>query len=346
MAAEGSGSRHLLSSLAIGAAAAVAAYHLWGVTGEEPPEEQEEAPPSPAAVEEEEEAPEDDDFLHVRYFDSGACLPLEGKTAADIPYDRAAGELPASATVGETLEVLLKNDASCVVVHMGTEWGILDLTDVVPSLLEHSLDRRLAEVVQREVLLSERTPLPDVLRHMRAGWRYTLVVGPRRPPEVLSQGSLLRHLSREHLGHPCFEATLEEKGLGEQRERLLVCRRGTTAAGAYRSMARHGITSLPCVDPEGHIEAVLSLSDAKWLAKMPPREVDAKLALEGREFARQSQGVAAGESPRVLTCIPQETLRGAIERMVVEAVHHLYVCPAGSRRVEGVVSVVDLLKSL
>lgn len=358
-------------SFALGAAAATAvyaAYRLWDREEEDPQHTSPSGGSTPSSttttVEQTSSVIDDDeasssprvddwvdDFLCVRYFASSVVsASLDGKVAADIPYDRVAAEVNVSTTVRETMMALLENDSSCVVVRVEAEWGILDLTDLVPFLLTHSLDRCIGDVVRKAVLISERTRLADVLRHLQAGWRYTLVVGKITPwsqtPQVLSQGSLLRHLSKDHLEHPSFDATLEERGLGGQRERLLVCRRGTTAAEAYRAMASHEITSLPCVDDEGNIEAVVSFTDAKCLATMASDEVDTVLSLEGRRFARQSQRVADGGEARVVTCTPQETLRGVVERMVTEAVHHVYVCPPGSRSVEGVVSIVDVLKSL
>ena len=297
-----------------------------------------------------------------------------------VPYDRVVTRMDETATVRQTLAKLLENDSSCILTRLACRgggekiWGIVDLTDVVPFMLGHggrSLDDAVGGAVQRVATISCGSTLMDALLHFSGGIRYVLVgsrprqdtsdsddtddstgsdtswsiMHPTPSPEVLSQGSLLRFIHGHHLEY--FNGTVEQL----PKKRLIVAEPGVTASEAYSTMSAHSITSLPCVDAKGHPIAVLSLTDAKYLANLDETQTRAALALDASVFAAHSQG--GRENPRarpVVTCQLSDSLEQVATQMVNEKVHHIYVVEQDQQDqgavVVSVVSIVDLLRTL
>ena len=122
---------------------------------------------------------------------------------------------------------------------------------------------------------------------------------------------------------------------------MLVARTAWSARRAFEMLTAHAITSLPVVDEAGKIAGVVSATDALHAGSsdnldLPVLDVVAR----SRRAAGTMRDVAD-----VVSCKRTDTLEHALEQMLVQHVHQVYVL-TDARVPEGVVSFVDILRQL
>eukprot|EP01112_Ceratiomyxa_fruticulosa_P021874 TRINITY_DN7850_c1_g1_i1.p1 TRINITY_DN7850_c1_g1~~TRINITY_DN7850_c1_g1_i1.p1 ORF type:complete len:685 (-),score=139.80 TRINITY_DN7850_c1_g1_i1:85-2139(-) len=106
-------------------------------------------------------------------------------------------------------------------------------------------------------------------------------------------------------------------------------------------LAQRKISALPIVDEHGVVIDVYSKSDVPFMAKLG--------ALSHADLDRPVQQVLASYGNRrpeqTYTCFKSDTLKDILDRCITKRVHRL-ICVDGTRRVEGIVSLSDILKYL
>lgn len=106
-------------------------------------------------------------------------------------------------------------------------------------------------------------------------------------------------------------------------------------------LAQRKISALPIVDEQGVVIDVYSKSDVPFMAKLG--------VLSHVDLDRPVQQVLASYGNRrpeqIYTCFKSDTLKDILDRCITKRVHRL-ICVDGTRRVEGIVSLSDILKYL
>ncbi|CAM6101562.1 unnamed protein product [Calypogeia fissa] len=208
---------------------------------------------------------------------------------------------------------LLQNDVAMVpVLHFPPE------SDSVPALLH---------------LASLSGVLKCICRH----FRHVPATVPllSQPIGVLPLGTWSPEIN-EHRGRP-----------------LQLLRSNTTLSTALALLLQTGVSSLPIVDEHGSLLDIYSRSDITALARdrsYAHLQLDVVTVTQALQIGAQDYGNGPGgpgmASSRLRMCVRSETLRSVIEQLAHPGVRRLICIEAGSRRVEGIISLKDVFNFL
>eukprot|EP00897_Mesotaenium_endlicherianum_P000804 jgi/Mesen1/10724/ME000090S10182 len=190
------------------------------------------------------------------------------------------------------------------------------------------------------------------------------------PPQLLHLASLsgiLKCIAR-HFRHVAGSLPLLSQPLGALpvgtwghgsgkatgRRHLATLRPNTPLTTALQLLLTEGVSSLPVVDDNGALMDVYARSDITALARdraytrLQLDEVSVSQALQYRQDAGATSvtTAAAGVASRCHMCLRSDTLRSVIDRLSLPGVRRLICVEAGSRRVEGIVSLTDIFQFL
>ena len=289
-----------------------------------------------------------DDFVCVRRYED-AIAPLTHILAADWVYDKPIVTIDENASAFDALASMHASRSSCAIVQSESKelLGVLALFDAVRYMLRGShLDGPTARGLLRLCIMAPPTlSLSDVCCHLRSGFRHVAIAKRDGTHQIVSQRSVARAL-REF-------ATTDPRILQPLRSSLatshlpswgaVMCAADTwTARTAFESMAAYDVTSLPVCDSEGRALAVISASDILYARTDANRLADNVLAFVAASRASSEHAIPAR---KVVACTPAQTLEEALETMLDQSVHHIYVLDDGQRPL-AVVSFVDILRLL
>ncbi|KAL2613022.1 hypothetical protein R1flu_024714 [Riccia fluitans] len=134
---------------------------------------------------------------------------------------------------------------------------------------------------------------------------------------------------------------------------LAVLRPNATLSEALSLLLQTGVSSLPIVDEHGSLVDVYSRSDITALARdrsYAHLQLDVVTVTQALQLGAQDWGNGpggpTGASNRLHMCVRSETLRSVIERLAHPGVRRLICIEAGSKRVEGIISLRDVFNFL
>lgn len=285
------------------------------------------------------------DYVCVRRCDRE--FTAAGKDLAiDWVYDRPIVSIDENETASDALVAMYENHSSCAIVKgsLGEFMGMLDLLDVVRYILRG--DKFDSPTVRRMlrlcVVASETATLSDVCAHLRAGNRHVAIAHPDGNHQIISQRAVA-----------CAVQTI----LGADVRPLDICLRDAclpswgsvicawetwTARQAFESMVAYDITSLPVCDEQGRAIDVISASDILHTCNTR-YDLEPSIRMF-KERSREHTNTPASPST-LISCAPEESMMAALEKMLTEKIHHVYVLDT-YRRPVAVVSFVDVLRQL
>lgn len=283
------------------------------------------------------------EYVCVRRGDRG-CFPFGSDLASQWVYDRQIVSLNENETAVEALAAMYENHSSCAIVKGERDefLGMVDLLDVVRYILrgdkfESPTVRRMLRLC---VVASETALLSDVCDHLLAGNRHVAIAHPDGKHQIVSQRSVIQKLVHDdaHL----LRTKLHDANLPSWR-RVINAYETWTARKAFESMVAYDITSLPVCDVEKRAVDVISASDILHTCRTN-FNLD-KTIKACKEDSRRFTRKAAALPSTLIYCTPEDTLAIALEKMLNENIHHVYVLDAHGSPI-GVVSFVDVLRML
>lgn len=213
--------------------------------------------------------------------------------------------------------------------------GILESSDVVIFCLQGCPEHKMVcELLRRGVVCDVKTSVLTVLEVMKSGTRYVAV----DRHGIITQRSLANFM-RSNI--PSVErvmmSSVSELHLIKKGE-LVVCRDNEPARRAFERMVIMDVTSVPVLNANDEVVAVISASDVFHSCGFSER-----LNVNVMEFLREHRECHGGRSPScVVSCRSTDSLTTIMDLMDVEHVHHVYVIGCDQHAV-GVVSYVDIL---
>ncbi|XP_062866982.1 5'-AMP-activated protein kinase subunit gamma-1 isoform X2 [Trichomycterus rosablanca] len=135
----------------------------------------------------------------------------------------------------------------------------------------------------------------------------------------------------------CLQKTIEEVGVGTFRD-IATVQQAASVYDALSIFVERRVSALPVVDEDGKVVALYSRFDVINLAAQKTYN---NLSMSMREAVRRRRCYVEG----VIKCYPDETLETAVDRIVSAEVHRL-VLVGRDDRVQGIISLSDLLQAL
>lgn len=263
--------------------------------------------------------------------------------ASQWVYDRPIVSVNENVTAVEALVAMYENYSSCAIVkgERGEFLGMVDLLDVVRYILrgdkfESPTVRRMLRLC---VVASDTALLSDVCEHLVAGHRHVAIAHSDGKHQIVSQRSVIQKLV--HDDAQLLKTKLQDANLPSWN-RVIKAYDTWTARKAFESMVAYDITSLPVCDEETRTVDVISASDILHTC-----QTSFNLDKTIKAFKEDSRSFT--KKPAVpstlISCTPNDTLTIALEKMLNENIHHVYVLDAHGSPV-GVVSFVDALRML
>eukprot|EP00793_Prasinoderma_coloniale_P003514 PRCOL_00002888-RA len=144
---------------------------------------------------------------------------------------------------------------------------------------------------------------------------------------------------------------------GAKERDLATVREDAPLSATLNLLLEANVSAVPVVDENGRLRNVYSRKDVTALAKGRLYKrvlantplVQVLAYLDGSDGTQQQQGGAessSGDSARCQTCTRADTLRSVLERLSTPGVGRLVVLEEGTKAVEGVVSVSDVVNFL
>ncbi|WOL16459.1 hypothetical protein Cni_G25246 [Canna indica] len=135
--------------------------------------------------------------------------------------------------------------------------------------------------------------------------------------------------------------------IGDQRGRpLAMLRPNTLLSSALSLLAQAEVSSIPIVDENDALVDVYARSDITALAK---DRVYAQLHLDEmsiRQALQLGQDANSSYGQRCQMCLRSDSLQKVMERLASPGVRRVIIIEAGSRRVEGIISLSDVFRFL
>ena len=123
---------------------------------------------------------------------------------------------------------------------------------------------------------------------------------------------------------------------------LIVLGPDETMADAYQKMHSHHIRHLPVVDDEGNITGIFTQEDLQ--RAYPAHETESGWYYDKREL--ELLNLRHFMSSSVTTLTPENTLKEASEIMIRNKYGCIPIVSAGSKKLIGIVSYIDILKKI
>ena len=283
------------------------------------------------------------DYVCIRRGDRG-FFSFGNDLASQWIYDRPIVSLNENETAVEALRAMYENHSSCAIVKGDRDelLGMVDLLDVVRYILrgdkfESPTVRRMLRLC---VVASDTALLSDVCEHLAAGNRHVAIAHPDGKHQIVSQRSVIQKLV--HDDAQLLKTKLHDANLPSWK-RVIIAYETWTARKAFENMVAYDITSLPVCDVETRTVDVISASDILHTCRTN-FNLD-KTIKACKEDSRKFTKKAAALPSTLISCTPEDTLAVALEKMLNENIHHVYVLDAHGSPV-GVVSFVDVLRML
>ncbi|GJP46219.1 hypothetical protein CLOM_g5528 [Closterium sp. NIES-68] len=186
------------------------------------------------------------------------------------------------------------------------------------------------------------------------------------PPQLLHLASLAGILKcvAKHFRHVAGSLPLLSQPLGAlpigtwaaesgrpNTRPIVVLQTSMSLFAALSLLLQAGVSSLPVVDESGALIDIYARSDITTLAKdhvyarLNIDEFTVGQALQYRQDAG-AVGAAAAGGTRCHMCLQSDSLRVVVERLAMPGVRRLVCVEAGSRRIQGIVSLSDLFHFL
>ncbi|KAL8105304.1 hypothetical protein AgCh_029191 [Apium graveolens] len=138
--------------------------------------------------------------------------------------------------------------------------------------------------------------------------------------------------------------------IGEPNRRpLAMLRPSSSLNAAFNSLMQAQVSSIPIVDDNDSLLDVYSRSDITSLAKdkvythINLQEMTIHQALQ---LGQEPYSPRGGSSQRCHMCLRSDTLHKVMERLATPGVRRLIIVEAGSKRVEGIISLSDVVRFL
>jgi CBS domain-containing protein len=282
------------------------------------------------------------EYVCIRRGDKG-IFAFGSDLASQWVYDRAIVSVNEHETAAEALVAMYENHSSCAIVKGDRDefLGMVDLLDVVRYILrgdkfESPTVRRMLRLC---VVASDTALLSDVCEHLVAGNRHVAIAHPDGKHQIVSQRSVIQKLV--HDDAQLLRTKLKDANLPSWN-RVINAYESWTARKAFESMVAYDITSLPVCDDETRAVDVISASDILHTCRTN-FNLD-KTIKACKEDSRTFTKKPALPST-LISCTPDDTLAIALEKMLNENIHHVYVLDVHGSPV-GVVSFVDVLRML
>lgn len=282
------------------------------------------------------------DFVCIRRDETRFCTFGNHVLASDWVYDRPIVSIDENVTAIEALSAMHASRSSCAIVKGNKDefLGMVDLLDAVRYMLrgsnfESPTARRLLRLC---VVASDHATLGDICEYLRAGNRHIAIAHADGNHQIISQRSVALAIQKLN---PTLSTSLSSANLPSWG-RVICAQDDWTARKAFESMVAYDITSVPICNREGKAISVISASDAlhAWS--------DTAL-LDDNIVTFIERGRALGNTcipPNVvISCHSDDTMTDALEKMLSNKVHHVYVLSSSDAPL-GVVSFVDVLRRL
>ncbi|GBG76312.1 hypothetical protein CBR_g22060 [Chara braunii] len=133
------------------------------------------------------------------------------------------------------------------------------------------------------------------------------------------------------------------------RRPLSVLKANASLSSALTLLLEAGVSSLPVVDDNGALVDVYARSDITALAKdraYTRLQLDDITVSQALMYRQDASGVAGTAGVRCHYCLCVDTLRQVMERLAQPGVRRLICIEAGSKRVEGIISLRDIFSFL
>lgn len=136
---------------------------------------------------------------------------------------------------------------------------------------------------------------------------------------------------------------------GPNSRPLVMLRQNAPLSDAFTLLLQAGVSALPVLDENGSLVDVYTRSDVTALARdnayatVHLHEITVAQALQMGQECRNGGSVAG---PRCHMCLRSNTLRDIIERLASPGVRRVICVEAGSRHVEGIISLRDVFRFL
>ncbi|KAI3852638.1 hypothetical protein MKW92_018911 [Papaver armeniacum] len=174
--------------------------------------------------------------------------------------------------------------------------------------------------------------LPGILKHICRHFRH-------------SPGTL--RLLQQPVGRLCLGSSMQKVGVSTS-SRLTMLRPNDPLSSALTLLVEDQVSSIPIVDDNGSLLDVYSRSDITSLAKDSAYahiRLDQTSIHQALQLFYEATG-AVNAYKHCTTCLNSDSLHEIMERLSDPAVRRLIVVEAGSKRVEGIISLRDVFNFL
>lgn len=282
----------------------------------------------------------------------------------DLPLPKALVTLPSKKGLFHAIQVLTDQHllSAPVVDDDGKLLGILDTLDVASlvvdmeaagkkSLTDERLDKLMGRSTRAKVAsCSEEDSLDQVVECLIGPGRRAVVLKDGKPLSIITQSTAIMFL---HSKAKEFEALMSSYVAKD------VCTDGVitiddqaTALTAFQTLVAQGVSSLTITDESGNAITVVSATD---LVVALGHEQDKSAILS--ELRDRNVVFFVGDSRKpdkrfshtrapIISCGSDLPLSQVIEKFATTRVHRMLVIPQGTRKPEGVVSLIDICRIL
>eukprot|EP01113_Clastostelium_recurvatum_P007601 TRINITY_DN1354_c0_g1_i1.p1 TRINITY_DN1354_c0_g1~~TRINITY_DN1354_c0_g1_i1.p1 ORF type:complete len:314 (-),score=98.25 TRINITY_DN1354_c0_g1_i1:755-1696(-) len=281
------------------------------------------------------------------------------------------------ASIGQTLNVLIKNNILCAPVQeksSGQFIGLVDMLDLVTFLVEYvknreSLNNDFLSFIAEDTFqprtasdlsdLSKRNkmcPVPQgaslleamtVMATNHVQRVPVMIMGPKGEftgvISLLTQSAVIAFLAKHTSELGGLAKTLHEVGFGPKEVFSIV--EDKPALDAFKMMASHHISGLPVVDTDNQLLANISARDLRVIANDP--KMFQYLAIEAGDFVTHIR--TSNPSPKdmhpSISCTLEEPFHRVVSKLAAAHIHRIYITDS-QRKLVSVVSLHDIIQKV
>lgn len=282
----------------------------------------------------------------------------------DLPLPTELVTVPSKKGLFHAIQVLTDHHllSAPVVDDEGGLVGILDTLDIAAYVVDMEAagkkalsDERLEKVMGRTARTKtescgEEDDLDQVLESLLGPGRRAVVLRDGKPQSIITQSTVIMFL---HGKSKEFEAMMSSYVAKDVcTDGVITIEDQATALTAFQTLVAQGVSSLTITDESGNAITVISATDL--VMALGHQENKSAILSELRAFnvvqfvgdSRKPDKRFSHTRAPIISVTMDSPLGQVIEKFATTRVHRMLVIPHGTRKPEGVVSLVDICRIL
>ena len=285
---------------------------------------------------------EEYDFLYIRnnVIPDQFCKIFGNMKATSLPYHIQTEYIDANSMISDTVKYMHHKNTSCVTVKdNGKIMGLFTMSDFCALILKNDewILKSLKNSFSNFTFVKPNTKISEVIAHLKRGLRYIGVNDAESNKcGIISQGTILRYIFSNH-NKIDLSKKLIDCNLPSVYQTIISANKEDTIESILYKFIDFNITSLPLINDDGTIAAIISQSDLRYYYAVENVNILQMHAIKFLSLIKPSN------LNNIYTCEDADSFFDVLQLMIDKNIHHLYKIDSNSKPV-GIVSFVDLLR--